>query len=243
MKLDCVLTAVNELPKYLGFVPIFIKFWNTLYPNVDVKIILIAEKIPDNLLEYENNLIIFKPLPNIKTSFTSQFIRNLYPCLLDYENGVMITDIDNLPLNKTFFTDNIKNIPNDKWVNLRDWKRGNMICMMWQVATPSTWKQVFDIHSVEDIKETIKSVGLQRQDNWYTDQIYLYKSVMDWNKKTGNYICLKDSDTKFKRLNRRLFNQSIKEFIKKGLYSDFHAPRPYEGIAKKKILEVYDLLP
>ena len=85
MKLDCVLTAVNELPKYLGFVPIFIKFWNTLYPDIDVKIILIAEKIPDNLLEYENNLIIFKPLPNIKTSFTSQFIRNLYPCILNYE--------------------------------------------------------------------------------------------------------------------------------------------------------------
>ena len=88
----------------------------------------------------------------------------------------MITDIDNLPLNKTFFTENIKNISNDKWINLRDWKKRNQISMCWQVANPCTWKQVFDIHSVEDIKETIKSVGLQSQDNWYIDQLYLYSS-------------------------------------------------------------------
>ena len=42
MKLDCVLTAVNENPLYLELVPIFIKSWNKLYPDVDVKIILIA---------------------------------------------------------------------------------------------------------------------------------------------------------------------------------------------------------
>ena len=46
MKLDCVLTSVNENALYLGFVPIFIKTWNKLYPNVDVKIILIAKQIP-----------------------------------------------------------------------------------------------------------------------------------------------------------------------------------------------------
>ena len=65
---------------------------------------------------------------------------------------------------------------------------------------------------------------------------------MKWNKKTGNYICLKDCDTKFKRLNRRHFNQSVKEVIKQGKYSDYHAPRPYHS-HKKKILEVYDSLP
>ena len=32
MKLDCVLTAVNDNRLYLDFVPIFIKTWNKLYP-------------------------------------------------------------------------------------------------------------------------------------------------------------------------------------------------------------------
>jgi len=40
MKLDCVLTAVNENPLYLEFIPIFIKTWNKLYPGIDVKILL-----------------------------------------------------------------------------------------------------------------------------------------------------------------------------------------------------------
>ena len=79
MILDCLLTAVNEKPLYLDFVPIFIKTWNKLYPNVDVKIILIANKIPDKLLLYKNNLILFKPIKNVLTSFTAQFIRLLYP--------------------------------------------------------------------------------------------------------------------------------------------------------------------
>tara|TARA_B110000858_G_scaffold197484_1_gene259295 strand:- start:3230 stop:3397 length:168 start_codon:yes stop_codon:yes gene_type:complete len=49
MKLDCILTSVNENKLYLDFIPIFIKTWNKLYPNVDIKIILIAKSIPDNL--------------------------------------------------------------------------------------------------------------------------------------------------------------------------------------------------
>ena len=58
MKLDCVLTAVNENKLYLDFVPIFIKTWNKLYPNVDIKIILIAKNIPDNLISYKKNSFI-----------------------------------------------------------------------------------------------------------------------------------------------------------------------------------------
>ena len=107
MKLDCVLTAVNENLLYLDFIPIFIKTWNKLYPDVDVKIILIAKDIPDKFLSFKNNLILFEPIDNVITSFTSQFIRLLYPCILDYKNGVLITDIDILPMNKTYYTENI----------------------------------------------------------------------------------------------------------------------------------------
>ena len=100
MKLDCVLTATNEKKIYLDFVPIFIKTWNKLYPDVDVLIILIAESIPDDLLIYKKNIKLFNPIQNVLTSFTAQFIRLLYPCLLNYENGVLITDMDMLPMNQ-----------------------------------------------------------------------------------------------------------------------------------------------
>ena len=53
MILDCVLTAVNENKMYLDLCPIFIKTWNKLYPDVDVKIVLIAKSIPTDLLLYK----------------------------------------------------------------------------------------------------------------------------------------------------------------------------------------------
>ena len=90
MKLDCVLTAVNENTLYLDFIPFFVDTWNKLYPDVDVKVVLIMSEIPSNLEKYKNNIILFKPIPSINTSFISQYIRMLYPCILNYKNGVMI---------------------------------------------------------------------------------------------------------------------------------------------------------
>jgi len=65
MKLDCVFTAVNENKLYLDFIPIFIKTWNKLYPDVDVKIVLIAKDIPEDLILYKNNIILFNPIEDV----------------------------------------------------------------------------------------------------------------------------------------------------------------------------------
>ena len=118
MKLDCVLTACNDNPLYKDFIPIFIKVWNILYPNVDVKIIFINETIPDELIQYKNNIILFNPIPNMSTAFISQYIRLLYPAILNYENGIMITDMDILPMNEVYYTKNIETIDNSKFVYL-----------------------------------------------------------------------------------------------------------------------------
>ena len=248
MILDCVLTAVNENKTYLDLCPIFIKTWNKLYPDVDVKIILIAKSIPTNLLLYKDNIILFEPIQNVPTSFTSQFIRNLYPCILNYKNGVIITDIDDLPMNTTFFTKNIEDIQNDKWVNLRDWttpprSATPQIAMCWQVATPNTWKDVFHIENLQDIKRTITSY---KRIYWFSDQLFLYKNVMEWNKKTNRYVFLKDKETGFKRLDRGhrwdVDDIHVKKNISEGKYSDYHCHRPMSEHHDKN-WKVYELLP
>ena len=253
MKLDCILTAVNENPLYLDFVPIFIKTWNKLYPDVDVKIILIAHKIPYNLLMYKTNIILFEPIENILTSFTSQFIRLLYPCILNYDNGVIITDMDMLPMNKTYYTDNIKTIKNDKFVYYRervcfDQKQ---IAMCYNVATPKIWKEIFQLNTLEDIKTEIKNIFQSNtikeghgNTGWATDQIILYKKIMDWNKKTNNFICLKENETKFKRLDRlhfHCFNDTIKNNIINGVYTDYHMYRPMSRNSQINNL-IFDLI-
>ncbi len=233
MKLECVLTAVNDNKLYIDFIDIFIKSWNKLYPYVDVKIILISNKIPDEYKKYSDNIILFEPVKDISTAFISQYIRLLYPCILNY-NSIMITDIDNIPMNNVFFSKNIKDIPNSKWVNLRDWVYNNEICIMWQIASSDTWREVFNISNLDEIKERLIEVNknIKYQDkhggqDWNKDQLDLYKYVMNWKNKEKNYVVLKDSNTKFNRLNRGSFNadQLLKSNIK-GKYSDYHCLRP-----------------
>ena len=253
MKLDCVLTAVNDNLLYLDFIPIFIKTWNKLYPNVDVKIVLISKNIPEDLLLYKNNIILFEPIENVLTSFTSQFIRLLYPCILDYKQGVLITDIDILPMNITYYTKNIEEIDNNKFIYYRDnvCFEYKQIAMCYNVATPKIWKDIFKINSIDDIvdftKDTFMKNNIQEghgNTGWCVDQIILYDKVTEWNKKTNDFICLQEKETLFMRLDRNTFdinNVNIRNNITSGKYTDYHCCRPMSEYSKLN-WEIFNLL-
>lgn len=254
MKLDCVLTATNDNPLYLDFIPIFIQTWNKLYPNVDVKIILIAYHIPENLLQYKDNIILFHPIDKVLTSFTAQFIRLLYPCIMDYENGVLITDMDMLPMNRTYYTDHINDYDNDKFIYYREnvCLDFHQIAMCYNIATPKTWRDIFGIDSLDKIKSFIlrtSRTNIIREGHgnigWDIDQTILYKNVMDWDKSIHNhFVRLNDKKTGFKRLDRNTFdinNTLVKKNITNGVYSDYHCYRPMSKYASVNY-EIYNLL-
>lgn len=254
MKLDCVLTAVNENKLYLDFIPIFIKTWNKLYPHIDVKIVLISKEIPEDLILYKNNIIIFKPIEDVLTSFTSQFIRLLYPCILDYKNAVLITDMDMLPMNSTYYTKNIVEFDNNKFIYYRDnvCFEFKEIAMCYNVATPIIWKDIFKVNSIDDIANVIKETFIKNiikeghgNTGWSTDQITLYNKIMEWNKKTNNFICLNEKQTLFNRLDRNTFdisNVNVRENITSGKYTDYHCYRPMSQYSKIN-WEIFNLLP
>lgn len=239
MKLDCVITSCNLNNLYFDFIPLFIKSWNKLYPNVDVKIILISNYIPNEIEQYKNNIILFSPIDNISTAFTSQYIRLLYPCILNYNNGILITDMDMIPMNSTYYTENIKNINDDKFIYYRDALiyQYKEIAMCYNIALNKTWKDVFNINNVEDIKQRIINVNNNINyveghgtNGWTTDQTDLYKYIINWNKKTNNFVFLDDKKTGYNRLDRGTFNLDDNEIskIKNGFYTDYHCYRPYK---------------
>jgi hypothetical protein len=240
MKLDCILTAVNENPLYISFIPLFINTWKKLYPSIDIKIILIANKIPEKYEEFIDYIILFKPIENVSTCFISQYIRILYPCILNYENGVLITDIDMIPLNRTYYTKNIEEYNDNKFIYYREniCFNYNQLAICYNVATPLIWKDIFNINSTNDIIERIKNVYKHinyveghNKSGWCTDQIHLYNYVMSWNKKTSNLVCLKENKTRFKRLDRHTFdinNIMLRNYISQGVFTDYHCFRPYE---------------
>ena len=254
MKLDCVLTACNDNPLYSEFIPIFIKTWNKLYPIVDVKIIYISDSIPEHLQEYNKNIILYKPESNISTAFISQYIRLLYPAILNYPNGILITDMDILPMNKTYYTKNIEEYTDDKFIYLRDVCLGDkQIAMCYNVAINKTWSDIFDIKSLEDISTRLKNVYSNLQNGyhiwgtgWYTDQTDFYKYVMDWNKNTNNFISISDDNTRFSRLDRhesfsKNISDDLADKIKSGFYSDYHCLRPYSKYSVSNE-NIYNLL-
>ena len=107
MRLDCVLSSVNKNRAYLNIVPNFITQWKTFYPSVDVKVIIIAKKIPVQLQKYSEHIILFPQHPSIFTSFASRIIKLLWPSLMGYENGVLVTNITTVPVNNTYFSESI----------------------------------------------------------------------------------------------------------------------------------------
>lgn len=251
MKLDCVLTSCNNDPMYIDFIPIFIKAWKKLYPKVDVKIILIHDTIPEEYIEYEKNIILFKPIPDVSNAFTSQYIRLLYPALLNYKNGVMITDMDILPMNASYYIENIKQFTNEHFVYLRhvlmegrshSWEAfgtiPRQIAMCYNVALPNIWSEIFNIQAIGDINNRIKQVyesihyvdGQRHNNSWSRDQIDLYTYVMKWNKQTKNFKHLSDKYTGYNRLDRNTFilSQNLKQMIQFGVFSDYHCYRPYK---------------
>ena len=238
MKLDYVLTACNNNEFYYSLIPLWISAWKKFYPDIKIKIIVISEKEDENLELYKDHIIYYKPIEKISTVFISQFIRILYPCLIASDEGILITDIDDIPLNSKYFSENIKEIPNDKFIYYRSWKTKDQYCIMYNIANQKSWQEIIKINNLYDLNNRLINIynsinyrGNHGGPGWFTDQEYLYKYINEWDKKNVNFIQLMDNKCKFNRLNPSLtydisFN-IILERINNGEFSDYHIWRPY----------------
>lgn len=251
MKIDCVLTACNHWNLYFEFIPYFIKTWNKLYPEIDVKIIYIHHEIPKFLKEYEKNLILFPEIEGLSTSFIAQYIRLLYPAILDYKNGILITDIDMIPMNKTYFTKPVENISDDKFIVYRNViSMRNMYPMCYNLALNKTWSEIFNISSLEDIKNRLIEVNskinftYRKTIDWCIDQHDLFKIVNNWNEKTNNIEFINDKQWGFKRICRKGFrslNEDLIQKIKNHEICDYACHRPFRK--NRELCEkIYELL-
>ena len=239
MKLTDVLTATDANPLYYKFVPIFIRAWKKLFPEIKIHIILISDKIIPELKPYSEFIKLFPPLKNIRTSFIAQNIRLFYPCLLKTEGGVLITDIDIIPMNRKYYIDSIESIDSNKFVCYRQLEcvGKNEMVICYNVAHPEIWREIFYIKTIEDIKfvlkqivNNIKYVGHSNMPYWITDQLYLYEMTQNWNNYSGCLVILNDVVTGYKRLDRGRFpnNNILINAIREGMYSDYHMYRPYD---------------
>jgi hypothetical protein len=240
MKLDCILTACNTNQLYMDFIPIFIRAWKKLYPDVDVKIILIAHDIPLELGLYSQYITLFPPIEGIHDAYISQIIRILYPSLLSYTGAILTTDIDMLPMNSSYYSKPLELLTSDKFVHYRNgpmyWQDMYQYAICYNAATSQIWKDINGIHTMDDLTTFIQKNynstynGNTDQNEWYSDQTVLYKMLQNWNKKDSQIILLKDEETGFRRLDRseHIDMETIIPFVQNEQYTDYHCLRPYK---------------
>jgi len=230
MKLGTVVGACNLNPLYSEFVPIFIKSWKTLFPEIDVIVLLISESLPEYFTEYSEYIKLIPPIEGIHTAFHSQNIRLLYPQNIQKNEGVLITDIDMIPMNRFYYEDAIKNISDDTFISYRDCLLPDELPMCYNIAIPSVWKSIFENESLEKWYTRAEYDGNHGGLGWNIDQLVL---IEKYNSYQGKKIILNDKITRYKRLDRegfnfnKLENNTLQIEVASGLYSDYHCLRPY----------------
>jgi len=258
MKLGGVLTSSTLDPKYSDFIPIFIRTWKGLFPELSVYIILIAREIPQHLKAYSRHIIPITPIDGVSEVFMSQYIRLLYPCILDHkrDNAILITDMDMLPLNRNYYIKSIKDIEDsNSFVVYRGFLKGmhGQYPMCYCAALPKVWSSVFEIKTLSDIVSKLKRQGGNSTNvQWFSDQIILFKKLNQWNSKTNKLRILRDASTGFLRLSRdephnhykyyindkkftpKIHNptEDLKIRLSNLEFADFHTPRPYKKFSR-----------
>ena len=233
MKVGTIVTATDTNPLYMDFIPIFVKAWSLLVPEADIAIVLVSHSIPKHLKQYSKHIVLFEPIPNMHTAFQAQCIRLLYPREIARNEGVLITDMDMLPMNRRYYVDSIESIPDDHFVVYRDVCLPAEISMCYNCAHPTTWASMIGLGNSRDIltqwyTET-QYDGEHGGKGWSTDQTKLVSLFNAWD---GPKTILNDDMTQFSRLDRGWSSQFQNKRvlitnIRSGTYSDYHCLRPY----------------
>lgn len=247
MKLTTVIGSVNDNPKYYLFIPKQVIFWKKF--GIRFITLFVGESIPEEIKEYSDNIILWNKNLDINTAFVGQNLRTYYTALLDLPDDemVMITDMDMLPMNKTYYTEGLEEFTIDDFVYYRYIYNNEEIFMCYNAAHPKTWSKVFDIKSVDDIQKAIYDTynsgynGIPGSTGWNIDQLVMYKKLI-------NYPHLKVLNKPINRLEQNQFiynlNSGLTHFINQ--YDDCHFHRNYHNNseiienAEKQLHSIYN---
>jgi hypothetical protein len=227
MKLTTVLGSVNNNPSYYMFIPKQILFWSKF--NIKFIAVFVGESIPNELLKYKNNIILWNKNLDLNTAYTAQNIRMYYTSLISLPDDemVMITDMDMLPTKGDYYKNGLGRFKKDDFIYYRN-VDGDQIYMCYNAAHPSTWAHVFSIYCENDIENQINKNynnsynGIPGSNEWFIDQKIMYSKLI-------NYENLKVLNRPINRLEVHMYidhlNNGNKNFI--SLYDDVHFHRNY----------------
>lgn len=226
-----VIYSSTENDFYRGFSKIAKTSWER------IGIIPTHIKINKNIINFDDKNLEFNFFDEV---FLSKVIRLLIPYF--YKDDICIlSDIDIIPLNKSYFLTDENDLNNDFLVLRSNEIKNNQIPICWNKALGETWSKIFKINSEEDVVEKINLWYQNAKESdyllTYYDQIMLFDFISDFkNKNQKKVFFLNDFDKNFLRLDRKNYQDSLKLIFLNRKFTDFHLPRPYES--NKVIIEL-----
>lgn len=222
-KIDRVILSSNENRMYLDFWPLVARAWSTLI-GIKPTLFLIA---PDHIQVDESvgEVIRIKPIEGVSTASHAQLIRLLAPIYFENEISI-ISDIDMLPLNKSYFIDSVAHISDNKFVVYRDllyggiWARKFPMC--YNAGKGIVFKELFGVKTIDDIPTIIKQ-WFNKGWKWETDERILHLSVCHWKKFKTHCVLLGHGS--LPRIDRTNWKYD-KNKLKNNYYIDSHMVRP-----------------
>lgn len=240
MKLKYVLIGSDTDSLYLDFWPVVSKVWNKIFKLTPV-LGLICDEESDIYSDEFGLVKKFKKIDKINVGLQSQIVRFYLANFL--EGNCLVSDIDMLPLSKTYFETTSMELDSEKIIvhssDNPECLENNMYPMCYFAAHSETLKKVFDLNLSWD--EFCIFLN-KRNESWYTDQKYLFQKIDEYNKKFGNVIFLKRGWDKLasRRIDRANWSYDS-ELVKQDYYIDSHLLRPYSE-NKNQINELINLL-
>lgn len=126
--------------------------------------------------------------------FASQAVRLLAPALFT-DDVCLISDLDMMPLSKSYFVDAIKDIDDDKFIIYRPNCLGkDQIPMCYNAAKGKTWSEVFGVTTMQDMIAKLQEWDNQAnsrysgKSKWCMDQLLLAEYIGKYKKIMPNKV-------------------------------------------------------
>jgi hypothetical protein len=241
LRLTHALTASSLEPRYLEFWPLAKRAWRDV-AGLEPLLVVVgeAQAVPQSLRD-DPAVDVFEPLPGVEPALQAQCIRLLYPALVETDGAVIVSDIDLVPLSRTYYADALRGIDRDHFVSYRDvLLHLGEIPICYNAARPSTWAALFGVTSGDELRTRLREwtsgvayEGMRGGAGWTTDQHVLHRVLLERGRSARDVWILDDYYTGFRRLERAAvakagdLNGSMRELIATGRYSDYHCLEPH----------------
>lgn len=241
MKFTTVISSVNNNSDYYNFLPYQIIFWNKF--NIKFICIFIGEKIPNELQQYKNNIILWNKNLDLHSAYVAQNIRIFYASLINLpdDEGIMLTDMDMLPCSDKYYKENIEHFTKDDFIYYRYIDAiDKHVYLCYNLAHPSLWSKIFNIKNESDIENELNNNYVNGYNGipgdhhgsigWCADQDLLTFKLTQYNR--FHILNRKITRLEVRDYNRYL-QQNNNNFLH--LYDDVHFHRSFSK--NKQLIE------